>query len=96
VKEGALRAPAWLFCLAAVAACDRDPHATQSAQPGSSPPTPAPIALDPDVLFRRVSPSIVVIHTQRVFSESQGSGVVIARERVVTNVHVLERSVRAM
>ena len=75
------RTAVWAFVLVAAIACDR-PHS----------PTLSP--LDPDVLFRQVAPSIVVIHTERVFSQSQGSGVVIAPERVVTNAYVLERGIR--
>lgn len=46
--------------------------------------------LDPTVLFRRASESVVVVVAQTKGRISQGSGVVIGRGRVVTNRHVVE------
>lgn len=93
----------WAFALAAAVACDRPPTPPATGDTSASGIGKAPLStptatlgpLDPEVLFRQLAPSIVVIHTERVFSQSQGSGVVIAPERVITNVHVLERGVRA-
>jgi hypothetical protein len=51
-------------------------------------------ALEPDELFRKVSPSIVAIHgfDTRVQPFTYGSGVVIAPETVITNCHVLAKT----
>lgn len=54
----------------------------------------AGFALEPDELFVRVSPSVVEIHgfDTRIKPATYGSGVVIARETVITNCHVLAKT----
>jgi serine protease Do len=54
----------------------------------------AGLALEPDELFRKVSPSIVAIHgfDTRVQPFTYGSGVVVAPETVITNCHVLAKT----
>jgi len=49
---------------------------------------------DAEDLFKRISPSIVTIHTfdEREYPQGQGSGVVIGKDRVVTNCHVLREA----
>jgi hypothetical protein len=50
-------------------------------------------ALQPDEVFQKASPSIVLILARNPDkdTESQGSGVVIASEQVITNCHILKR-----
>jgi len=53
--------------------------------------SPAAQALNPEELFEKVSPSIFVIHSvdQQGKRNALGSGVVVGREQVITNCHVL-------
>lgn len=53
-------------------------------------------ALEPEKLFEKVSPSIVVVVTMNSSGKPvfQGSGVVVASEEVTTNCHVLEQGAR--
>jgi len=55
---------------------------------------PAAHALTPEELFEKVSPSIVVIHSvdQQGKRSALGSGVVVGREQVITNCHVLRNA----
>ncbi len=56
---------------------------------------PAP-ALEPDKLFEKLSPSVFVVLAQdaRGGALSQGSGVVIGPERIITSCHVLAKAER--
>jgi len=53
-------------------------------------------ALEPDKLFEKVSPSVFVVLAQDSQGTplSQGSGVVIAPERIITSCHVLAKAAR--
>ncbi|HLB15492.1 MAG TPA: serine protease [Burkholderiales bacterium] len=57
--------------------------------------TPAQ-ALEPDKLFEKLSPSVFVVLAQdaRGGPLSQGSGVVVASERIITSCHVLAKAER--
>src|SRR4051794_22416499 len=51
------------------------------------------LALEPDELYAKLAPSIVVVLGQKTANpefSKQGSGVVIAAGQVVTNCHVIE------
>lgn len=52
---------------------------------------PAAFALDAEQVFDRVAPSIVLILAKDKRTVNQGSGVVVARERVITNCHVVKQ-----
>ena len=56
--------------------------------------SPAAYALTPEELFDKVSPSVFVIHSvdQQGKRNALGSGVVIGREQVITNCHVLRNA----
>jgi serine protease Do len=56
--------------------------------------SPAAYALTPEELFEKVSPSIFVIHSvdQQGKRNALGSGVVVGREQVITNCHVLRNA----
>lgn len=68
--------PCCLFCLLTLQICES--HAEYDAES----------------LFKQISPSIVTIHAfdERGYQQSQGSGVVIGKGRVVTNCHVLREA----
>jgi len=48
-------------------------------------------ALQPDQIFDRVAPSVVLVLATNQKSLNQGSGVVVAPQRVVTNCHVVDK-----
>src|SRR5262245_50088256 len=54
----------------------------------------AALALEPEQIFERAAPSIVVVHgfDTRADPMSYGSGVVIGHETVITNCHVLAKT----
>jgi len=62
-----------------------------AAQFSSPSPKPPSSSLSPEKLFQQVSPSVLVIEALGPDGKvlSQGSGVVVAREEVVTNRHVV-------
>lgn len=67
--------------------------AASAAQTPSSPSGSSLTSLSPEKLFKKVSPSVLVIEALGADGKvaTLGSGVVIAREGVVTNHHVVER-----
>ncbi len=52
---------------------------------------PAALALDAEQVFDKVAPSIVLILAKDKKTVNQGSGVVVAPERIVTNCHVVKQ-----
>jgi len=63
-----------------------NPAPAESTNLTGQPPSPSLIAITPEELFRKVSPSIVFISTNK----STGSGVVVSPSLILTNHHVVE------
>lgn len=67
----------------------------QIALPAAAPSAPAPVAansgMSPEELFARLSGSVALVVARGAGSGASGSGVVIDRETVITNCHVVRR-----
>lgn len=66
-------------------------HAARSVN-GEVPTLPQNNEVPASVVFARVAPSTVIVHCKFGERESQGSGVVVGVDEIVTNYHVIEGS----
>lgn len=68
---------------------ERQTALSAAAAPGSA-PSGEVHDLPPAVLFARLAPSVIVVNVTLAGRRVQGSGIVIGREQIVTNHHVID------